>query len=40
MPNGDLENHIAWGLKRLADFTDYVDHNQYIIHHIDARYIL
>jgi len=29
LPNGELQNHIAWCFKRFADFTDYIDHNQY-----------
>ena len=28
MPKGELQNHIAWGFKRFADFTDNVDFDQ------------
>jgi len=28
MPKGELQNRIACCVKRFADFTDYVDHNQ------------
>jgi len=39
MQKGELQNHIAWCLKRFADFTDYSDHNQYFSHLNDAKYI-
>jgi len=29
MSKGELQNNIAWCFKRFADFTDYVDHDQY-----------
>jgi hypothetical protein len=39
MPKGELQNHIAWCFKRFADFTDYVDHDQYFSCLNDAKYI-
>jgi len=39
MPKGELQNHIAWCFKRFADFTDYVDHDQYLSCINDAKYI-
>jgi len=39
MPTGELQNQIAWGFKRFADFTDYVDHDQYFSRLKDAKYI-
>ena len=39
MLNGELQIHIAWCFKSFADFTDYVDHNQYVSHLNDAKYI-
>ena len=39
MPKGELQNHIAWCFKRFADFTDYVDHDQYFSRLNDAKYI-
>jgi hypothetical protein len=30
MLKGELHNHIAWCFKRYADFTDYIDHDQYL----------
>jgi len=39
MPNGELQNHIAWFFKRFANFTDYVDHDQYFIRLNDATFI-
>jgi len=39
MPKGELQNHIAWCFKRFADFTDYVDHDQYFSCPNDAKYI-
>ena len=35
----ELQNHIAWCLKRYADFTDYIDHNRYFSHLNDAKSI-
>jgi hypothetical protein len=32
MPNGELQNHIPWCFQRFADFTDYVNHDQYFSH--------
>jgi len=29
MPKGDLQNHFDWCIERFADFTDYVDQDQY-----------
>ena len=39
MPNGELENHIDWCLKRFADYTDYVDHDLYSSHSNNAQII-
>jgi len=39
MPEGDLQNHIAWCFKRFADFTDYIDNDQYFHSLDDAKYI-
>jgi len=39
MPKGELQNPIAWCFKRFADFTDDVDHVQYISHLNEAKYI-
>jgi hypothetical protein len=39
MPKGELQKHIAWCVKRVADFTDYVDHNLYLIHLNDGKHI-
>jgi len=39
MPKGELKNHIAWCFKRFANFTDYMDHDQYLSHLNDAQYI-
>jgi hypothetical protein len=39
MPKGELQNHIAWCFKRFANFTDYVDHDQYCSRLNDAKYI-
>jgi hypothetical protein len=39
MPEGGLQNHIAWCFKRFADFTDYVDHDQCVSRLNDAKYI-
>jgi len=39
MPKGELQNHIAWCFKRFADFTDYVDHDQYFSCLNDANFI-
>ena len=30
MPKRELHNDIAWSYKRFADFTDHVDHDQYL----------
>jgi len=40
MRNGEPQNHIAWCFKRFADFTDYVDHDQYFSRLNDAKFIL
>jgi hypothetical protein len=40
MPKEELQNRIALYFKRVADFTDYVDHNQYFNPLINAKYIL
>jgi len=37
MPKGELKNHLAWCFKRFADFTDYVDHDQYFSSLNDAN---
>jgi len=39
MSKGELQNHITWCFKRFADFTDYVDHDQYFSCLNDANYI-
>ena len=39
MPKQELQNHIAWCFKIFADFTDYIDHDQYLSLHNDAKYI-
>jgi hypothetical protein len=39
MPKVELQNHIAWCVKRFADFTDYVDHDQYFSRLNDGKYI-
>jgi len=39
MPKGELQNHIAWCFKGIADFTDYVDHDQYFSCLNDAKFI-
>jgi hypothetical protein len=39
MPKGELLNHITGGFKGFADFTDYVDHDQYCGRHNDAQFI-
>jgi len=39
MPKGELQNHIAWGFKRFANSTDYVDHDQYFSHLNNRKYI-
>jgi hypothetical protein len=39
IPKGTLPNHIPWCFKRFADFTDYVNHDQYFSLLKDAKYI-
>ena len=39
MPKGELQNHIAWCFKRFANFTDYVDHDQYFSSLNNGKYI-
>jgi len=39
MLNGEVQNQIACCFKRFADFTDYVNHNQYFSCPNDAKYI-
>jgi len=39
MPKWELQNHIDWCLKRFADFTDYINHNQYFSHLNNDEYI-
>jgi hypothetical protein len=39
-PKGELQNHIAWCFKRFANFTDYVDHDQYFSCLNHTKYIL
>jgi len=39
MRKGGLQNHIAWCFTRFADFTDDVDHDQYVRHLINANFI-
>jgi len=39
MPKGELWNHIAWCFNRFADFTDYVNHDQYFSCPNDAKHI-
>jgi hypothetical protein len=38
-PKGELQNLIAWRIKRFADFTEYVHHDQYFCSLHDAKYI-
>jgi hypothetical protein len=38
MPEGELQNDIAWCFKRFTNFTDYVDHHQYFSRLNDAKY--
>jgi len=40
MPKGELQNQIDWCFKICANFTDYIDRDQYVSHFNDARYIL
>jgi hypothetical protein len=37
MSKGELQNHIAWFFGIFADFTDYVDPDQYFSHLNDAK---
>jgi len=39
MPKGELQNHMACCFKGCADFTDYVDHDQFFSRHNNAEYI-
>jgi len=39
MPKGKLQNHVAWCFKRFANFTNYVDLDQYVGGLNDATYI-
>jgi hypothetical protein len=39
MPNGELKNHIARGFKIYADYTDYVNYDEYFGLCKDAKYI-
>jgi hypothetical protein len=39
MPKEDLQNYIAWCFKRFANFTNYVNHNQYFDCPNNAKYI-
>jgi hypothetical protein len=39
MPNGELQNHIAWCFKRFVNFIDYFDHGQYFSRPNDTQYI-
>jgi len=36
---GELQNHIAWCFKRIANFTDYVNDDQYFSRLKDGKYI-
>jgi len=39
MPKWELQNHIVWCFKRFADFTDYIDHDQYFSCLNNAKHI-
>jgi len=39
MPQGELLNHIAWWFKKYANFTDYIDQDQYLSSYNDSKYI-
>jgi len=39
MPKGKLQNHIAWCVKRFADFTENINHHHYFSRRKDAKYI-
>ena len=39
MPKEELHNDIAWFFKRFADFTDYVNHDQYFSRFSNGKYI-
>ena len=39
MPTGQLQNYIAWCVKRFADCTYYIDNNQYVGHLKGAKHI-
>jgi len=39
MPKGKLQNHVAWCFKRFANFTNYVDLDQYVGGLNNATYI-
>jgi len=39
MPKRELQNYIAWCFKRFANFTDYVDYDQYFSRLNDVKYI-
>jgi hypothetical protein len=39
MPKEEIQNHIAWCVKRFADFTAYVDHDQHFSRLNAAQYI-
>ena len=39
MFKGELQNHIACCLKRFANFTDFIDNDQYFSHLNNAKYI-
>ena len=39
MPKGELQHHIARCVKIMAELTDFVNHDQYLSHLKDAKYI-
>jgi len=39
MPKEELQHHIAWRFKKFADFTQYINHNQYFTHLDNSKYI-
>lgn len=38
MPQGELQNYITWYFKRFADFTEYVNHIQYLSRFNNTKY--
>ena len=39
MPKAEQQNHFVWDCKGFVDFTDYVDHAQYVSGLNNAKYI-